>query len=171
MFVINKNLYRTKAYSLFHWVKYRKGINNLIKYPHPIIDEDINIERYFLDLNSFEEKSFKNDLSNLLLLMADCLIELRHYSAARQCLDESISFNDDNLCVCLLRRSQCHLYNKNSKNDDLYQALDDIKRAIRISKYKYDKSNEIFFKNLHFINITIENRKKREFHLIKGIFV
>jgi len=135
----------------------------LIKFPQPILDDEICIKHYVVELNSLEEDSFRYNLSNLLLSIAYTFIELRHFTTAIGCLNECISLNDNNLCDSFFRRSQCHLYNKNSKNEQLYQAIIDIKKALKINS-----KNRIYRQNLDLLNKTIEKRNNREIDRIKG---
>ncbi len=137
-----------------------------MKFPCPIIDDDIIIKEFTFDVNSSEEDKFRKNISSLLLSISYTLIELRHFSTAIECLNECITLNDDNICDCYFRRSQCRVYNKNSREEDFTQALYDIRKALKINP-----QNILYIQHLDILMKTIKKREENELYKINRIIL
>lgn len=139
---------------------------NLLKTTTPIIDNEIKIERCFMDVNTFEEDSYRFHLSTLLLALGYAFIQLRHFTSALDCFSECISISENFSSDAFFRRSQVRYYNKKSKEEDLRLALNDINMAISINS---KNNSKIYTK--HFNNVTnaIKNFSEIENNRINGI--
>lgn len=102
----------------------------------PILDEDIEEKHVYLDDVQVEEDSYKACVVYLLMNLASAYMELRHYSDAIDCFDECLVYAEDKVPDVFFRRSQARTYNKNSSDEDLNLAREDIERAIGLKDEK-----------------------------------
>ena len=135
---------------------------NLLKTTTPILDEEINIVKCFVDMNAAEEDSYRFNISTLLMALAYAFIELRHFTSAVECLTECISISENFLPDAYFRRSQVRFYNKKSKEEDLKLALNDVNKAISINA---NYNSKIY--NLHLKNVLSAARRFKEFENMK----
>ena len=84
--------YFNYSYGLLKWIEFKdkERQKNFIIKPsmNAILDDDIEIKKCYMDDPKAEEESYKSCVVYMLLLMAYCFIELRHYSSAINCLNE-----------------------------------------------------------------------------------
>ena len=157
----NRNKYREAleylnyAYGLLDWIEFKdkKRQENFLKKPtlDAILDEDIEIKRCYMDSPEGQEESLKSSEVNILLIMAYCFMELRHYSSAIGCLDECEKIAGDLVPDVFFRRAQARLNNKNSNDLEMKKAKEDIDKAIKLGeKYnedirkEYDETSPIY---------------------------
>ena len=162
--------YLNYAYALMKWIEF-KDVNrqeNFLKKPSldGILDEDINIKSCYMDAPEGQEESFKSCVVYILLLMAYCFIELRHYSSAIGCLNECEEIAGDLVPDVFLRRAQARMYNKNSGNEEILKAQNDIEKAIKLGeqynidiKKEYDETSPIYRR---IIDLEIYYRTKKK---------
>lgn len=162
-----------EAYSLLKWIEFKdKSKNNyfyskLIREEIPILDDDI-VEKNSYDLNlNLDEDSYRFCIVNILLCMSYCYIELRHYSSAIDCLNDCVSYCEDNEKDpdAYLRRSQARMYNKFSDDAQLVLALADIQKAISLS---VKSENKIYNDHYNILMKLIQTRKTIEKERIKS---
>jgi len=121
---------------------------NLLKTTTPVLDEEINFVKCFVDMNADEGDSYRFYISTLLLALGYAFIELRHFTSALDCFTECISISEKISSDAYFRRSQVRFYNNKSKEEELNLALIDINKAISINS----KNNSKLY-NLHLNNI------------------
>jgi tetratricopeptide (TPR) repeat protein len=61
-------------------------------------------------------------------------MELRHYTEALECINESLEYAGDKVPDLYFRRAQAVCYNKYSVTEDLDKAMEDINKAISLKK-------------------------------------
>lgn len=161
-----------EAYSLIKWIEFKEKNQNNFFYSHlireeiPILDDDI-IEKNSRNLNiNIDDDSYRFCIVNILLCMSYCYIELRHYSSAIDCLNECISYSEDNdnYPDVYLRRSQARMYNKRSDDSQLVLALADIQKAISLSI----NGNKLYNEHYRILMKLIQARKHIEKEKIKS---
>jgi tetratricopeptide (TPR) repeat protein len=151
-----------EAYSLINWIDFKNSTKfaQLFQSPNPILDCDIIEGRIKLDEISVEEDLYIKSLSKVLLCLSYAYMELRHYSAALDCLDESILlFQDEALPDIYFRRSQVRLYNKFSQESELVNAISDIQKAKALCK---QNCPEIYEQHYQILMKYTENKKHSE---------
>jgi tetratricopeptide (TPR) repeat protein len=89
-------------------------------------------------------------------------MELRHYSEAMECINESLEYAGDKVPDLYFRRAQAICYNKYSNEEDYQKAFDDINKAISLKKDPI--YNELFEKMKGFV----ENKKTNELEKINS---
>lgn len=118
------------------WIEFKdkKRGDDFLKTPSldPILDEDIIEKHVFLDDVQVEEDSYKACLVYLLNNLAYAYMELRHYSEAIECLNESLIVAEDKVPDIYFRRSQARTCNKFSDESEYQKALEDIEKAISL---------------------------------------
>ena len=119
-------------------------------------------------LDSVEKNIFLTSLFNSLINMANCLINLRNYEEAENCLLEALKISENYLLYFLLAQNiYCNL---NSKISHLEKSYDFILKAIDLKK------KDVFFKNsynvlvafnLHNLDFIFEEQKKKIWEMIE----
>ncbi len=89
-------------------------------------------------------------------------MELKHYSEAIDCINESFEYAGDKVPDLYFRRAQAVCYNKYSSDEDYKKALEDINKAIKLKKEK----EPIYQEFLDKFKIVIETKKKEELEKI-----
>jgi hypothetical protein len=128
-----------------------KDKNIILKSSFPISNKDLIINTKDAGDN---EDLFDTSIFSILLCLSYTYMELRHFSLAVNCLDESMEYSDYNNADAFLRRSQARMYNKRSSDKDLVLALLDARKA-------FDLNKDMFYKeHMEKLESLIENRKK-----------
>lgn len=81
-------------------------------------------------------------------------MELRHYTEAISCLNESLEYAEEKVPDLFFRRAQAIYSNKYSNNEDLNNALNDVNKAISLKK------EQIHIELVEKITSLIEKNKK-----------
>lgn len=141
----------TYAYGLLKWIQFKdkKRQADFIKKPSldGILDEDIEEKIVYLDDVKVEEDSFKACVVYLLEILAYAHLELRQYHCAIEALDECVPIAEDKVPDLFFRRSQARTYNRNSEDEDLEKAMQDIDKAILLKNEPiYKEHKEILTK-------------------------
>ncbi len=142
------------AYSILKWIDFKDPAKTnsakLLRQQCAILDEDIfegKCNKFNCMTNAIEEDSYRFCLINLLMSLSYAYMELRHYSSALDCLNECLTC-DDSLPDVFFRRAQTRIYDKNSDEDSLRLALDDIKKALTFSQQKIYQEHYDLLQNL-----------------------
>ena len=168
--------YFNYAYGLMKWVEFKdkKRQENFIKKPsmNAILDTDIEIKKCYMDDPSAEEESYKSCVVYILLVMAYCFIELRHYSSAINCLNECEKEAGDLIPDVFLRRAQARMYKKNITKEELELAEKDLVKSIILAekfnielKKEYDEFHPVY--RTRYINLDIYYLTKKKMEKIK----
>jgi len=168
--------YFNYAYGLMKWIEFKdkERQKNFIKKPsmNAILDEDIEIKTCYMDEPKAEEESFKSCVVYILLVMAYCFIELRHYSSAINCLNECEKEAGDLVPDVFLRRAQALICKKNLSKDELEQAEKDLEKSIILAekfnielKKEYDEMHPVY--RTRYINLDIYYLIKKKLEKIK----
>ena len=168
--------YFNYAYGLMKWVEFKdkKRQENFIKKPsmNAILDTDIEIKKCYMDDPSAEEESYKSCVVYILLVMAYCFIELRHYSSAINCLNECEKEAGDLIPDVFLRRAQARMYKKNITKEELELAEKDLEKSIILAekfnielKKEYDEFHPVY--RTRYINLDIYYLTKKKMEKIK----
>ena len=168
--------YFNYAYGLMKWIEFKdkERQKNFIKKPsmNAILDEDIEIKTCYMDEPKAEEESFKSCVVYILLVMAYCFIELRHYSSAINCLNECEKEAGDLVPDVFLRRAQALICKKNLSKDELEQAEKDLEKSIILAekfnidlKKEYDEMHQVY--RTRYINLDIYYLIKKKLEKIK----
>jgi len=87
-------------------------------------------------------------------------MELRHYSEAIECINESLEIAGDKVPDLYFRRAQAVFYNKFATNEDLKRSLEDINKAISLKK------EPIYLELLDKFNAYVDKKSKDESEVI-----
>lgn len=112
-----------------------------------------------LDAPDVEEESYKACVIYILEIMAYCHMELRQYTNAIECLDECEELAGNLVPDVYFRRAQARMYNKNSTNEDMEKAKEDIEKAIKFGEIY----NEGIKRNMEKVLIFIKNQSIQKF--------
>ena len=168
--------YFNYAYGLMKWVEFKdkERQKNFIKKPsmNAILDEDIEIKSCYMDEPKAEEESYKSCVVYILLVMAYCFIELRHYSSAINCLNECEKEAGDLVPDVFLRRAQALICKKNISKIELEKAEKDLEKSIQLAekfnielKKEYDEMHPVY--RARYINLDIYYLMKKKLEKIK----
>ena len=168
--------YFNYAYGLMKWVEFKdkERQKNFIKKPsmNAILDEDIEIKSCYMDEPKAEEESYKSCVVYILLVMAYCFIELRHYSSAINCLNECEKEAGDLVPDVFLRRAQAVICKKNISKIELEKAEKDLEKSIQLAekfnielKKEYDEMHPVY--RARYINLDIYYLMKKKLEKIK----
>ena len=168
--------YFNYAYGLMKWVEFKdkERQKNFIKKPsmNAILDEDIEIKSCYMDEPKAEEESYKSCVVYILLVMAYCFIELRHYSSAINCLNECEKEAGDLVPDVFLRRAQALICKKNISKIELENAEKDLEKSIQLAekfnielKKEYDEMHPVY--RARYINLDIYYLMKKKLEKIK----
>ena len=168
--------YFNYAYGLMKWVEFKdkERQKNFIKKPsmNAILDDDIEIKSCYMDEPKAEEESYKSCVVYILLVMAYCFIELRHYSSAINCLNESEKEAGDLVPDVFLRRAQALICKKNISKIELENAEKDLEKSIQLAekfnielKKEYDEMHPVY--RARYINLDIYYLMKKKLEKIK----
>ena len=168
--------YFNYAYGLMKWVEFKdkERQKNFIKKPsmNAILDEDIEIKSCYMDEPKTEEESYKSCVVYILLVMAYCFIELRHYSSAINCLNECEKEAGDLVPDVFLRRAQALICKKNISKIELENAEKDLEKSIQLAekfnielKKEYDEMHPVY--RARYINLDIYYLMKKKLEKIK----
>ena len=168
--------YFNYAYGLMKWVEFKdkERQKNFIKKPsmNAILDDDIEIKSCYMDEPKAEEESYKSCVVYILLVMAYCFIELRHYSSAINCLNESEKEAGDLVPDVFLRRAQALICKKNMSKIELENAEKDLEKSIQLAekfnielKKEYDEMHPVY--RARYINLDIYYLMKKKLEKIK----
>ena len=150
--------YYIYAYSILKWIEFKdcKKNDEFLTMPSldPILDSELKECKASLDDVAVELDLFNDCIVYLLINLCSAYMELRHYSEVIQCIDECLSIARDREPDLYLIRSQARSYNKLSNDDDLNQAVLDIKKAISLRKDK------IYLEHYDKLQFIIEEKKK-----------
>ena len=158
------------AYGLLRWIEFKdkKRQSEFIVKPSldGILDEEIEEKKCYLDAPDVEEESYKACVIYILEIMAYCHMELRQYTNAIECLDECEELAGNLVPDVFFRRAQARMFNKNSTDEDLLKAKDDLERAIKFGE-KYNEEikkkygdNITFYKKPIDLEMYFDTRKK-----------
>ena len=148
---------------------------------------DIEIKSCYMDEPKAEEESYKSCVVYILLVMAYCFIELRHYSSAINCLNECEKEAGNLVPDVFLRRAQALICKKNISKIELEKAEKDLEKSIQLAekfnielKKEYDEMHPVY--RARYINLDIyylmkkkicdeehKNMKLEEALLIEGL--
>ena len=168
--------YFNYAYGLMKWVEFKdkERQKNFIKKPsmNAILDDDIEIKSCYMDEPKAEEESYKSCVVYILLVMAYCFIELRHYSSAINCLNECEKEAGDLVPDVFLRRAQAVICKKNISKIELEKAEKDLEKSIQLAekfnielKKEYDEMHPVY--RARYINLDIYYLMKKKLEKIK----
>ena len=168
--------YFNYAYGLMKWVEFKdkERQKNFIKKPsmNAILDDDIEIKSCYMDEPKAEEESYKSCVVYILLVMAYCFIELRHYSSAINCLNECEKEAGDLVPDVFLRRAQALICKKNISKIELEKAEKDLEKSIQLAekfnielKKEYDEMHPVY--RARYINLDIYYLIKKKLEKIK----
>ena len=168
--------YFNYAYGLMKWVEFKdkERQKNFIKKPsmNAILDDDIEIKSCYMDEPKAEEESYKSCVVYILLVMAYCFIELRHYSSAINCLNECEKEAGDLVPDVFLRRAQALICKKNISKIELEKAEKDLEKSIQLAekfnielKKEYDEMHPVY--RARYINLDIYYLMKKKLEKIK----
>ena len=168
--------YFNYAYGLMKWVEFKdkERQKNFIKKPsmNAILDDDIEIKSCYMDEPKAEEESYKSCVVYILLVMAYCFIELRHYSSAINCLNECEKEAGDLVPDVFLRRAQALICKKNISKIELENAEKDLEKSIQLAekfnielKKEYDEMHPVY--RARYINLDIYCLMKKKLEKIK----
>ena len=168
--------YFNYAYGLMKWVEFKdkERQKNFIKKPsmNAILDDDIEIKSCYMDEPKAEEESYKSCVVYILLIMAYCFIELRHYSSAINCLNECEKEAGDLVPDVFLRRAQALICKKNISKIELENAEKDLEKSIQLAekfnielKKEYDEMHPVY--RARYINLDIYYLMKKKLEKIK----
>ena len=167
--------YFNYAYGLLKWIEFKdkERQKNFIIKPsmNAILDSDIEIKKCYMDDPKAEEESYKSCVVYMLLLMAYCFIELRHYSSAISCLNECEEEAGDLVPDVFLRRAQAYMLKKNANKIELKKAEEDLEKAIILGK-KFNEELKKEYNDMHpvyrarYINLEIYYSIKKKFEKI-----
>ena len=168
--------YFNYAYGLMKWVEFKdkERQKNFIKKPsmNAILDDDIEIKSCYMDEPKAEEESYKSCVVYILLVMAYCFIELRHYSSAINCLNECEKEAGDLVPDVFLRRAQALICKKNISKIELENAEKDLEKSIQLAekfnielKKEYDEMHPVY--RARYINLDIYYLMKKKLEKIK----
>ena len=168
--------YFNYAYGLMKWVEFKdkERQKNFIKKPsmNAILDEDIEIKSCYMDEPKAEEESYKSCVVYILLVMAYCFIELRHYSSAINCLNECEKEAGNLVPDVFLRRAQALICKKNISKIELEKAEKDLEKSIQLAekfnielKKEYDEMHPVY--RARYINLDIYYLMKKKLEKIK----
>jgi len=168
--------YFNYAYGLMKWVEFKdkERQKNFIKKPSmsAILDDDIEIKSCYMDEPKAEEESYKSCVVYILLVMAYCFIELRHYSSAINCLNECEKEAGDLVPDVFLRRAQALICKKNISKIELEKAEKDLEKSIQLAekfnielKKEYDEMHPVY--RARYINLDIYYLMKKKLEKIK----
>ena len=128
------------AYGLLRWIEFKdkKRQSEFVVKPSldGILDEEIEEKKCYLDAPDVEEESYKACVVYVLEIMAYCHMELRQYTNAIECLDECEELAGNSVPDIFFRRAQARMYNRNSTEEDLLKAKEDLERAIKFGEIK-----------------------------------
>ena len=168
--------YFNYAYGLMKWVEFKdkERQKNFIKKPsmNAILDDDIEIKSCYMDEPKAEEESYKSCVVYILLVMAYCFIELRHYSSAINCLNECEKEAGDLVPDVFLRRAQALICKKNISKIELENAEKDLEKSIQLAekfnielKKEYDEMHPVY--RARYIKLDIYYLMKKKLEKIK----
>ena len=168
--------YFNYAYGLMKWVEFKdkERQKNFIKKPsmNAILDDDIEIKSCYMDEPKAEEESYKSCVVYILLVMAYCFIELRHYSSAINCLNECEKEAGNLVPDVFLRRAQAVICKKNISKIELEKAEKDLEKSIQLAekfdvelKKEYDEMHPVY--RARYINLDIYYLMKKKLEKIK----
>ena len=168
--------YFNYAYGLMKWVEFKdkERQKNFIKKPsmNAILDDDIEIKSCYMDEPKAEEESYKSCVVYILLVMAYCFIELRHYSSAINCLNECEKEAGDLVPDVFLRRAQALICKKNISKIELEKAEKDLEKSIQLAekfnielKKEYDEMHPVY--RARYIKLDIYYLMKKKLEKIK----
>ena len=168
--------YFNYAYGLMKWVEFKdkERQKNFIKKPsmNAILDDDIEIKSCYMDEPKAEEESYKSCVVYILLVMAYCFIELRHYSSAINCLNECEKEAGNLVPDVFLRRAQALICKKNISKIELENAEKDLEKSIQLAekfnielKKEYDEMHPVY--RARYINLDIYYLMKKKLEKIK----
>ena len=130
------------SYGLLRWIEFKDKTRQTDFVIKPsldgILDEEIVEKRCYLDAPDVEEESYKACVVYILEVMAYCHMELRQYKHAIECLDECEETVGDLVPDVFFRRAQARMYNKNSTDEDMLKAKEDLQKALASGK-KYNE--------------------------------
>lgn len=127
-----------------------------------MLDDEIVEKIPFVD-GPVVEDSYKASIVYCLMCLGYTYMELRHYTEAISCLDESLEIAGDKVPDLYFRRAQAICYNKFSNSDDYKKALEDINKAISLKK------DSLYIEFLDKFKEMIEQKKKNELDSINSI--
>ena len=168
--------YFNYAYGLMKWVEFKdkERQKNFIKKPsmNAILDDDIEIKSCYMDEPKAEEESYKSCVVYILLVMAYCFIELRHYSSAINCLNECEKEAGNLVPDVFLRRAQALICKKNISKIELEKAEKDLEKSIQLAekfnielKKEYDEMHPVY--RARYIKLDIYYLMKKKLEKIK----
>ena len=167
--------YFNYAYGLLKWIEFKdkERQKNFIIKPsmNAILDSDIEIKKCYMDDPKAEEESYKSCVVYILLVMAYCFIELRHYSSAINCLNECEEEAGDLVPDVFLRRAQAYMSKKNANKFEMKKAEEDLEKAIILGKKfneelakEYDEMHPVY--RTRYIKMDIYYSIKKKFEKI-----
>jgi len=159
--------YYVYAYSMLKWIEFKdtKKKAEFLSVPSldPVLDNDVQECKAFLDDVAVEEDSYKACVVYLLMNLAYAYMELRHFSEAIECLDECIEIAGDKVPDIYFRRSQARSLNKAASDEQLNKAKDDIEKAILLKK------EAIYLEHHEKVKKMIEDRKANFLGKMEGL--
>ena len=158
------------AYGLMKWIEFKdpKKEKNFLVKPSldGILDEDIVEKEVYMDAPDGQKESYEACVIYVLEIMAYCHMELRHYNSAIECLDECEKIAGDRVPDIFLRRAQARMYNKNSDDNEIKKAKEDMEKAIKLGeeynadiKKEYDATHPIYYRMID-LKIYYKTKKK-----------
>jgi tetratricopeptide (TPR) repeat protein len=121
----------------------------------PILDNDIVEKKPFVD-GPVVEDSYKASIVYCLMCLSNAYMELRHYSEAIECINESLEYAGDKVPDLYFRRAQAYYHNKFSGETEIKKAFEDVNKAISLKK------ETIYQELLEKLTALVEQRKKHE---------
>lgn len=100
--------------------------------------------------------------------MGYAYMELRCYSEAIDCLNESIEIAEEKVSDLYFRRAQAVFCNRLSSKEDLKSALEDVRKAIQILKSKKNLNDKLYEELEGKIIKNIENKNNEEISKISS---
>ena len=148
------------AYGLLRWIEFKdkKRQADFVIKPSldGILDEEIEEKKCYLDAPDVEEESYKACVVYILEIMAYCHMELRQYTNAIECLDECEEVSGNLVPDVFFRRAQARMFNKNSTDEDLLKAKDDMERAIKFGEKYNEELKKKYGENMNFYKKPID---------------
>jgi len=148
------------AYGLLRWIEFKdkKRQADFVIKPSldGILDEEIEEKKCYLDAPDVEEESYKACVIYVLEIMAYCHMELRQYTNAIECLDECEEVAGNLVPDVFFRRAQARMYNKNSTDEDMKKAKEDIERAIKFGEKYNEEIKKKYGENINFYKRPID---------------
>ena len=142
------------AYGLLRWIEFKdkKRQSEFIIKPSldGILDDEIEEKKCYLDAPDVEKESYEACVVYLLEIMAYCHMELRQYTNAIECLDECEEIAGNLVPDVFFRRAQARMFNKNSTDEDLLKAREDLEKAIKFGEKYNEEIKKKYGENMNF---------------------